>query len=479
MNRYTNTPLINALNNFIKEDRIIMHMPGHKRGKGFDDDFKSNIINFDLTELPGLDNFHKPEGVILESLEVLKKAFGSLKSFFLVNGSTSGIHASILSCFKRGDKVLVNRNCHISVIHALILFGIKPVFVMPDYLEEYNLSLPPDLNSWKKALNENPDAKGALVTTPDYYGICQPLSELSALLHEGEKILLVDEAHGAHFAFSEKLPETALEQGADICIQSFHKTLPALTQAAVLHIGSKRIDPEKVRRAISMITTTSPSYIVMASMDYARDFAERNGAGAYENLINLLNGMKNKLTGMKNLRVVPDKINGFKRDPTRIVVDTSLTDITGYELYNLLYNEYGIAAEMCDTFHVVFILTMADTLEDIERLSQALLKIDRKINKISRKISFNLPFGIGKCDIPDLHHYLNSSAEIPLINAEGCISAGVVTPYPPGIAVLCPGESITREHIDYLTELIEAGQDIHGLGTDENGNKTVRIIEGL
>ena len=217
MNRYKNTPLIKALNNFISEERIIMHMPGHKQGKGFDAGFTKNLLKFDLTELSGLDNFHKPEGVILESMEALEKAFGSLKSYFLVNGSTSGIHASILSCFERGDKVLVNRNCHISVINALILFGIKPVFVMPDYMEEYSLPLPPGLNSWKKALDENPDAKGAFVTTPDYYGICQPLSELSHLLHENGKLLLVDEAHGAHFSFSRKLPETALERG-QICV---------------------------------------------------------------------------------------------------------------------------------------------------------------------------------------------------------------------------------------------------------------------
>ena len=476
MKRHANTPLINALKDYISEGKTIMHMPGHKQGKGFDDAFINNIAKYDLTELPGLDNFHKPEGAIFESMKALEKAFGSKKSFFLVNGSTSGIHAGILSCCRRGDKLLVNRNCHISVIHALVLFGIEPVFVMPEYMEEYNLTLPSDFSTWEKALAENPDVKGALVTTPDYYGICQPLSELSDLLHQRGKILLVDEAHGAHFAFSKKLPETALEQGADICIQSFHKTLPSFTQAAVLHIGGTRIDPEKVCRAISMITTTSPSYIVMASMDYARDLLERNGDAVYGNLISLLDGMKVKLSEMKNLRVIPDKINNLRRDPTRIVIDTTLTDITGYELYNILYNEYRIAAEMCDTYHVVFIVTMADTADDIENITKALLSIDRRVNKRHARTSFRLPFGAGKCNIPDLHDFLDSSEEIPLINAEGYICAEVVTPYPPGIPVLCPGEVITGEHIHYLTGLIKSGGSIHGLGTDENGIKTVRII---
>ena len=204
---------------------------------------------------------------------------------------------------------------------------------------------------------------------------------MSHLLHENGKLLLVDEAHGAHFSFSRKLPETALEQGADLCIQSFHKTLPAVTQAAVLHIGSKRIDPEKVRRAVSMITTTSPSYVIMASIDYARDFAERKGAEIYEKLINILADTKGKLSAMKNLRILPDSIDNLKRDPTRIVIDTALSDISGYELYNRLFNEFGITAEMCDNSHVVFILTMADTADDINKLTQALIKIDKSINK--------------------------------------------------------------------------------------------------
>lgn len=477
MKKDTNTPLLKALDNYVSKERTIMHMPGHKQGKGFDANFKNNILKYDLTELSGLDNFHKPEGAILKSMEACAKAFGAKKSFFLVNGSTSGIHASFLSCFKKGDKILINRNCHISVIHALILFGIKPVFVMPDYMEEYGLPLPPSFHSWEKALNENPDAKGVLVTTPDYYGICQPLTELSALLHESGKLLLVDEAHGAHFAFSNRLPKTALEQGADLCIQSFHKTLPALTQSAVLHIGSSRINAVKVERAISMITTTSPSYIVMASMDYARCFADLHGGKKYDELINMLNGMKCELAAMKNLRVIPDSITNIIRDPTRIVIDTALTNITGYELYDLLYNEYGIAAEMCDTSHVVFILTMSDKIADIERITKALIKIDSEINRADELFSLNLPFSVGECSIPDIYDFLDSSLKIPLKNAEGCICADVVTPYPPGIPMLCPGEVITSEHIKYLTNVIRAGAQVHGLGIDQNGDEMVRVIE--
>jgi len=480
MNRNANTPIIDALESFVSGELTAMHMPGHKQGKGFDADFTDKIVKFDLTELPGLDNFHRSEGVILESSKLMAETFGAEKSWFLVNGSTSGIHAAFLSCFRRGDKILVNRNCHISVIHALLLFGISPVFVMPGYSEEYNLSLPPDLSSWKRALDENPDAKGALVTTPDYFGICQPLRELADFLHEKGKILLVDEAHGAHFVFSEKLPETALEQGADLCVQSFHKTLPALTQAAVLHVGSsRRINPERVKRAISMITTTSPSYIIMASMDYARAFGWREGSKVYAGLIAMLDEMKEKLTALKKLRLVPDIINGLKRDPLRIVVDTSLSDITGYELYNMLLKEYGIAAEMCDAVHVVFIVTAADTPEDLNRVARALLETDERINEAKGKVSFSIPLNSGCCTIPELWDFLDSSEEILLSEAEGYTCADAVTPYPPGIPVLCPGEIIARKHIDYLTGLIGLGAEIHGLTDDQNGSKRIRVIKGL
>lgn len=475
MKKCAGTPLIQALNEYISDGRTIMHMPGHKGGKAFNEDFKNNAILYDLTELPGLDNFHEPDGVIQKSMKACSKAFGSLKSYYLVNGSTSGIHAMLLSTLKKGDKLLVDRNCHISVINGLILFGIEPVFVMPEYSKSFNMLLPAGTDAWEKAISDNPDVKGAFVTTPDYYGFCQPLYQLSNLLHDKGKLLLVDEAHGAHFVFSPKLPKTALEQGADLCVQSFHKTLPALTQTAVLHIGSKRIDPKKVQRVVSMLTTTSPSYTIMASADYARDFTERTGSEMYDKLIDLLSKLKNELAEMKNLRVVPDNISGFKRDPTRIVIDTSYCNISGYELYEQLFNDYGISAEMSDRYHVVFILTMADNIDDIKSLKNALIHVDKICMRTTEKSCLSIPFSSNKCSIPDLFDYLDFSGEIPLEHAQGYVSAGMVTPYPPGIPILCPGEEITKEHIQYLNNI--SGSYIRGFVTDGTNNKLVKVLK--
>jgi len=456
-------PLISALEGMLGKNKIMMHMPGHKGGKGFSGPFGDNLIKFDVTELPGLDNLHRPSGVIKKSMDECAKAFGAVKSIFLVNGSSSGIHAMLLSSFKKGDRVLVSRNCHYSVINGLILFGIKPVFVMPRYNEEWQLVIPAEAEEWEKALYKNPDVKGAIVTSPDYYGLCAPVSELSGIMHASGKLLLVDEAHGAHFVFSRKLPPTALSLGADMSVQSFHKTLPALTQAAVLHIGSRRVDFQKVQKAVSMLTTTSPSYMIMASIEYAYGIARMEGDKEYGRLLERLELMKKDLSGMEKLRLVPDKLDGCERDPSRIVVNTANSDISGFELARMLSSEYAIYAEMADEYNVVFITTLPDGENEINGLMQSLVDIDKKVGPGKRGIYGEKLFYPGECLMPDPSGYLEGGVNIRLCESEGYKSAGIITPYPPGIPVLCPGEKIMKGHIEYLRRLYDAGSDIHGL----------------
>ena len=323
-------------------------------------------------------------------MKACARAFGARETFFLVNGSTSGIHAMLAACLNPGDRLLVARDCHVAVINAMILFGIQPVFIMPRHNEEWQMSMPADIESWQQALEENPDAKGAFVTSPDYYGVCAPLQQLADMLHHRDKILLVDEAHGAHFAFSGHLPQTALQQGADACVQSLHKTMPALTQTALLHLGTNRISPDKIKRSISMLTTTSPSYMLMASIDFARDYAQRQGAEMYETLVRDLDAMKAEMAGLEKLRLVPDSIQGFCRDATRLVVDTSRTAGSGYQVSSILQQNYGIIAEMADETHVVLIVTPADTGEELEALKKALRELDEKMTPCREKKGFRL-----------------------------------------------------------------------------------------
>jgi lysine decarboxylase len=463
-------PLISELEEVIEKNRIMMHMPGHKGGKGFSDSFRDNLVKFDVTELPGLDNLHRPLGVLDKSMDACAKTFGAVKSFFLLNGSTSGIHAMLLSSFKKGDRVLVSRNCHYSVINGLILFGIQPVFVMPRYNEKWRLVVPASAEEWEKALNKNPDVKGAIVTSPDYYGLCAPVSELSDIMHSSGKLLLVDEAHGAHFMFSRKLPRPALSNGADISVQSFHKTLPSLTQAAVLHIGSRRIDAGKVQKAVSMLTTTSPSYMIMASIEYACGLAVTEGEKKYGRLLDRLELMKMELSWMEKLRLVPDELDGCERDRSRIVVNTAESDITGFDLARILMQEYGIYAEMADEYNLVFITAMSDDENEINALQHSLAEIDKKIGKGESSACSEKFLYPGECIIPEPWSYLECGVNVPINESEGYRSAGIVTPYPPGIPVLCPGEKILKEHIDYLRLLYHAGRDIQGL-TGVTGSK--------
>jgi len=476
-------PLISALEEIIEKNKIMMHMPGHKGGKGFSESFRDNLLRFDLTELPGLDNLHRPSGVIDKSMDACAKTFGAIKSFFLLNGSTSGIHAMLLSSFNKGDRVLVSRNCHYSVINGLILFGIQPVFVMPRYNEEWQLVIPASTEDWEKALHKNPDVKGAIVTSPDYYGLCAPVSELSDIMHASGKLLLVDEAHGAHFIFSRKLPAAALSVGADISVQSFHKTLPSLTQAAVLHIGSRRIDSRKVQKAVSMLTTTSPSYMIMASIEYARDLAGMEGEKRYRGLLDRLELMKKEMLAMEKLRLVPDRLDGCERDPTRIVVNTVKSDISGFGLARILSSECGIYAEMADEYNVVFITSTFDGEKEINELQQSIAGIDKKVERRKRGICSEKLLFTGECTIPDPRSYLECGVNVPINESEGYKSASIVTPYPPGIPVLCPGETILKEHIDCLCRLYNAGKDIHGLtfasGTNDGRDFTNLLISVL
>ncbi len=474
-------PLLSALDKYTAKDRIIMHMPGHKGGKLFSEKFREQILQYDLTELPGLDNFHRAKGILAESMKACARVFGARETFFLVNGSTSGIHAMLAACLNPGDKLLVMRNCHISVINALILFGIQPVFIMPRYDEEWQMSIPAGIESWQKALKNYPEVKGALVTSPDYYGVCTPLQQLASLLHEEDKLLLVDEAHGAHFAFSGLLPQTALQQGADVCVQSLHKTMPALTQTALLHLGTSRISADRIKRSISILTTTSPSYMLMASIDYARDYAERQGAEMYETLVNTLKTMKSELAGLKNLRLVPDGIQGLCRDATRIVVDTSQTTCSGYQFSSILHAEYGIIAEMADETHVVLIITPADTQKEIGVLKKALLELDQKMMPTSKKTGIR-PFDDQPlhCQLPSLSDYLGKAVHIPLESSAGFISASMVTPYPPGVPVICPGETITESIITQIQMLIRNGCQVHGLAENTGLIRVMdRSAEGI
>lgn len=469
-----NTPLYNAIKEYAGLQPVPFHMPGHKMGRGIPGEFLENIAMLDLTEIPGTDNLHFPEGPIKEAQELAARAFAADRTFFLVNGSTCGIHAIIMTLCKPGDKLIVSRDCHKSVISGMMLAGVNPVYIKPQYNSRFGISsvlMPSDVD---EALRENPDAAGVLITRPTYYGVCSDIEQITRIVHSYGKVIAVDEAHGAHLCFNDRLPESAMQAGVDICVQSAHKTLPALTQCAYLHVKSHNVDIDRLRFYLSILQTSSPSYIFMASLDMVRFMMERDGKAMLDTLLEDMVQLGVNINNTDTLKVlgINDIKNGLL-DMTRLVVNTRNIGITGFSVEKILREEYGIQVEMSDFYNVVCIATVADRKTDLDKLAAAFLELGVRYD--NKEPLPDIP--LVQTDIPEqcvgLKGIMNYKNEyMALDKAVGRVCADIITPYPPGIPVICPGEVITREVVELLLEITGAGGNVNGMGI----NKEIRVI---
>ncbi|HEY9059071.1 MAG TPA: aminotransferase class I/II-fold pyridoxal phosphate-dependent enzyme [Pseudobacteroides sp.] len=465
-----NAPVLNEIKRYISSGPLPFHMPGHKMGKGFKKGHFDQIAAMDLTEIPLLDNLHFPEGIIKEALELAATAFGADKTFFLVNGSTSGIHAIIRTICNPGDKLIVSRDCHKSVIGGMMLAGVEPYYITPDFDREFGV--PGTISPEKvcEAFEKNHDCAGILLTRPNYYGICSDLKSIAEIAASYGKVLAVDEAHGAHLKFSSKLPRCAMDLGADICVQSAHKTLPAFTQGAYLHVKSQKIDMEKLKYILGMLQTTSPSYVIMSSLDYSRAIMETEGEALFENLLYNIKWFINSLKFFNEFTVLSEvKTGSIQTDKTRLVINVSRTGLTGFEVERLLRFDYNIQVEMSDMGNIVCITTVSDTRDDFERLYLALQDIrnrvvrEGKISDINIDTCFRI-YDISEQVIPLKEAFNSRSKIVELNSAAGMIAKGTITPYPPGIPAVCPGERISRDVIEALLSLREQGGNVNGIG---------------
>ncbi len=453
-------------------------MPGHKLGIGIPVEFRREIEKLDLTEIPGTDNLHAPTGAIKEAQELAAAAFGARKSYFLVNGCTVGLHAAIAAMCRPGQRLIVGRDCHRAVINGMLLAGAEPVYVLPGYSEEFGINTGITATVIEKALDDAPDAVGVLITRPNYYGVCSDVDEIAKIVHMRGKLLAVDEAHGSHLAFSSRLPVSSLKAGADICVQSAHKTLPAFTQGAYLHIGSDRIDLQRLQYFLGIFQTTSPSYIIMAYLDIAREIMQKYGESRLDSLMDTIEACSREIApnGIKLL----DKaaVPGFQNDITRITVNMAKLGLTGYSTGKLLRNRYNIQVEMSDLSNIVCISTVADNKASIGRLFSGLSDLSRRSK---RDKATALPVFPGlklPHKVMEPVNILNAQTEkIPLREAPGRISRDIISPYPPGIAFVCPGEILSNEMVEYFEEVIRCGGNIHGI--DENRAVAVIIQPGI
>lgn len=458
-------PIYEMLKTYRSTNPLPFHMPGHNLGRGLIDHMKA-VGNLDITEISGSDCLHYPQGVIKEAQELASGCFGSDYTFFLVNGSTCGIHAMIQATLEPGDKLILGRDSHISALNALAQLNCEPVFVMPQI--ENNISLGVTAKALEKAIEDNPDSRGIFITRPGYYGTAASLYDIVKLARTHKMPLLVDEAHGAHFRFHNKLPQTAIEAGADLCVQSIHKTLPALTQTALLHGKSNGlISRNRIEKAVSMVQTTSPSYLLMASIDIARDIMDSQGEELYERLYQNINEFEKKLDENTIIRRKLFNAAGFESDFTRIVLSFKETRISGFMAEELLRSKFGIVAEMADFENIVLIATPFHNPEDFDKLIEALKYISMEYKgsgqAFEKSIVPSWPDDIPKRLIPLREALFKERRVLSINEAIGKVSGAFITPYPPGIPVICPGEMITKDIIEYISLLIQNKYPVHGI----------------
>ena len=444
--------LYEELKAFGKKDRISFHIPGHRFGRGLNADFRKNGFSVDVTEFDETDDLRCPRGILADAQNRAAAAFGAEKTFYVTTGSTGALIAAIYGACRRGDSLIIDRTCHRAVISAAIMRGVVPIFVQPEFDEKNGVYIGMTPETITAALEENPDAVGAVLTSPTYYGVCSDIEEISAVLHDKGKFLIADEAHGAHFAFHPELPRTALEAGADVVIQSAHKTLPAMGQTSLLHIGgSSVIKIGAIERALRLFHTTSPSYMMMASVDEAVLHMRERGRDELNDRIAEIESLKAAVGAAGVIDFFDSGSCGRPQDMLRLVADVRRTGKSGIEVTEILKNEYGIYAEMADLYHVVFVATCANTKKDIDTLKNALTRISKKGSGVFGGGNLKALPNI-KLDVMPFEAWDMPSVRIPLCNAEGRIAAEILAACPPGAAILIPGQKISRDDIDCIRQ---------------------------
>ena len=475
------TPLLTTLINSSKAKNVAFYTPGHKKGQGIEERLKyllgKKLFQADLPELPELDNLFAPQDAIARSQDLAAECFGAAFSWFLVNGSTCGIVSAIIATCKAGDKIILPRNIHQSAIAGLIFTGAIPVFINPEYDTLSKITYSITAKNLQDTLKQHPETKAVMVLHPSYQGICGDLKAIVNITKQYNIPLLVDEAHGGHFAFHEQLPPSALSVGADLTVQSTHKVLGAMTQASMLHLQGK-IAPQRISKALQLMQSTSPSYILLASLDAARKQMALEGRELMSKALKLADRAREAISEIPKLSVLELTVrSGFKYlDRTRLTVDITQLGITGYEADEILHQQLGITCELPLLHHLTFIITFGNTEEDIEKLIQALTILASDYSKQIQPVianSFVLPPASLK--ISPREAYFAATETVPLSAANDRICGELICPYPPGIPILMPGEVITREAIDYLQQVLKSGGVITGC-SDET-LKTIMVID--
>lgn len=472
------------------QDRVTpFHTPGHKMGKGIHPSLGqimgSEALAMDLSLMHELDDLHEPHSCIKAAQDLAAQLYGADYSYFVVNGTTGGIYAMILAIAGPGDKIIVPRNAHRSIIGGIILAGAIPVFIHPEINLELGLAMGVTAETVEQAILKHPDAKGVLIINPTYYGVATDLRAIADIVHRHGLPVIVDEAHGPHLKFSEDLPLQALDAGADLCAQSTHKIIGAMTQCSMVHCRTGRIDVPRLKAMLQLVQSTSPNYLLMASLDVARMQMATEGRELVKRSIELAQWIRRKVNTIPGLYCFGEDLLGspgvFSIDCTKITVTVKGLGLTGAEAERILRHRYHIQAELSDMYNVLFLITMGDTEKEATLLVEVLRDLSRSyISSDGLPVMSEVYSLHGHPSLPEQvlsprRALFGVATAVPFEESEGRICAEIVTFYPPGIPILCPGELISYDHIVYCRALQNAG--MHISGPEDYTLTTIKVVE--
>ncbi|MGE5398564.1 MAG: aminotransferase class I/II-fold pyridoxal phosphate-dependent enzyme [Chitinophagales bacterium] len=470
-------PLYQALKKYYKEKNCLLHMPGHKGGQGFNLSELTAVGSLDFTEVSGLDDLHYPTGAVMEAQKLAARAWGAGESLFLVNGATSGLHSLVLALGEKAT-VIIPRNAHRSLVGGLILSGARPVYLECVNDPDLNIAVAVKPEEIRKKVKDNPEARAVFLISPTYYGTVNEMTPVTEFLAQQGIPLLVDEAHGGHLAFHPDYPDPALAVGASACVHGLHKTLPVLTQAGLLHLKEGFFLNGKIKECWDHLTSTSPSYPLMTSIDYGRALMEEQGQALLEGQLNLSNECRRNINSIPGLACRSeeftslDGVDGY--DPLKILVEIRDLDITAEDMERLLRKKYRIQVEFARTNHLLAMFSPVSPSEDWRLLASALKKIAAGQEcRSKKKTSIALP-PIPPMALTPRQAFLAQTKSVNIKESAGLISGEMVAGYPPGIPCLMPGETITAEIVEYMIDLRRQGTPVHGL-KDRDG-QNIEII---
>lgn len=470
-------PLVAALKASAEQNVASFHFPGHNRGRAAPNSITELIglkpFLHDLPELPELDNLFSPEGPILDAQQQAAKLFGSLETWFLVGGTTCGIQAAIMATCSPGEILVLPRNSHISAVSALILSGAVPKYIIPEYNFDWDIAVGVTPSQVETAIKElekrGQKAAAVFITSPTYHGICSNLSEITQLCHSHGIPVIVDEAHGAHLGFHPHMPTSAMQQGADIAVQSTHKVLCSLTQSSMLHMSGKIVDREKICRCLQTLQSTSPSYLLLASLDAARTQISENPETIFEKALQLAIEAKNMLRKISGISVLDgSSLPKFHAiDPLRLTIGFQQLGLSGYEADEILCKDHDIICELVETQSITFIINLGTCREHVQKLVSGIKHLaasSAPTRAAKRRVDSDncAPFADIKTSLIPRDAFFSGKRKVRIENSLGEVCGELICPYPPGIPVLIPGEIITKKALDYLLHVRSKGAVISG-----------------